>query len=137
MMCFDYRSSLGLLPSVFQNALGRPFKPTSARSFLWVDHALYGLSEPARTDPFLHPGKRRRVVWNNRPVSSRSALAHAAVAFVPRGLQMPPRLGLGDLLRNSTRWGISAAATSQMERALRQDAWLRYAHHDVELSGMI
>ena len=54
-------------------------------------------------------GNTSRVVWNSRRVSSRSAPAHAAVAAVPRGLQMPPRLGLGPLLCNSTGWSASAA----------------------------
>jgi hypothetical protein len=41
------------------------------------------ISEPAETDPFLHPGKTRRVVWSSRPVSSWSAPANAAVTVVP------------------------------------------------------
>jgi hypothetical protein len=38
---------LGLLRSVFQNALSGLFKPTSARSFLRVDRAFIRISEPA------------------------------------------------------------------------------------------
>jgi hypothetical protein len=64
------------------------------------------ISEPAGTDPFFRPGKTRWVIWKSRPVSPRRALAHAAVAVVARGLQRPPRLGLGHLLRNSTGWGV-------------------------------
>jgi hypothetical protein len=100
-----------------------------------------GISEPAGTDPFLHPGKTRRVVWNSKPMSPWSAPAHAAVACPARPanaarVRARPSItkfdGLGRIGGPAVK-----RATSEMERALRRDGWLRHDHRDVELSGMI